>query len=87
MPISTINVVLLVFLLATYVDIYRRKKSEFTVALMIFSVVLLLYALSSNPIIHLAFGFRAFGLGPFAILPDLFTCLAVSILVYLSFKY
>lgn len=85
--ISTINVALLVFLLATYVDIYRRIRSEFTIALIVFSVVLLLYAISSNPLVHLAFGFRAFGLGPFAMLPDLFTCVAVSILVYLSFKY
>ncbi|MBO3754869.1 MAG: hypothetical protein FGF53_08370 [Candidatus Brockarchaeota archaeon] len=85
--ISTVNIVLLVFLLATYIDIYRRTKSDFTVGLMIFSIILLFYALSSNPFIHWIFGFRAFGLGPFAMLPDLFTCIALAVLVYLTFKY
>ena len=85
--ISTVNVALLAFLLATYIDIYRKIKSEFTIALMIFSALLLLYALSANSLVHRAFGFRAFGLGPFAMLSDLFTCIAASILVYLNFKY
>lgn len=85
--ISTINVALLVFLLSTYIDIYRKIKSEFAIALTIFSMILLLHALSSNPLLYGAFGFRAIGLGPFAMLPDLFTCIAVAILVYLSFKY
>ncbi|MBS7643454.1 hypothetical protein KEJ26_02575 [Candidatus Bathyarchaeota archaeon] len=85
--ISTINVALLMFLLSTYIDIYRKIKSEFAIALMIFSMILLLHALSSNPLLYGAFGFRAIGLGPFAMLPDLFTCIAITILVYLSFKY
>ena len=85
--VSTLNVALLIFLLAMYTDLYRKVKSEFTVALMVFSVVLLLYALAANPIVYRSFGFGAFGLGPFAILPDIFTCIAVSILIYLSFRY
>ena len=84
--ISTINVALLIFLLASYIDIYRRVKSEFTIGLIIFTMVLLLYALSSNPLVYGIFGFRAFGLGPFAMLPDFFTCIAVTILIYLNFK-
>jgi hypothetical protein len=35
----------------------------------------------------MAFGFYAFGLGPFAMLPDLFTCLALTVLLYLTFEY
>jgi hypothetical protein len=34
-----------------------------------------------------AFGFRPFGLGPFAMLPDLFTLGALAVLLYLSVKY
>jgi hypothetical protein len=34
-----------------------------------------------------AFGFRAFGLGPFAMLPDLFTCIALAILLYFTVQY
>jgi len=85
--ISTVNVAMLVFLFATYIDIYLKTKSEFTVGLMIFSIVLLMNAIASNPLVHLIFGFRAFGLGPFAMLPDLFTFAALVILLYMTIKY
>jgi len=85
--ISTINITLLIFLLILYIGIYRKTKSEFTIGLIIFSMVLLLNALASNPLVHWAFGFYAFGLGPFAMLPDLFTCIALAVLLYLTIKY
>jgi hypothetical protein len=84
--VSSVNVTLLVFLLVTYVLMYEKTQSEFTVGLVIFSLVLLFYALSSNPLVYLAFGFSAFGLGPFAMLPDLFTSIALGVLLYLTFK-
>jgi hypothetical protein len=84
--LSTINATLLVFLMITYIDIYKKLKSEFTVGLIIFSMILLLYALVSNPLMQNIFGFRAIGLGPFAMLPDLFTCLALAVLLYLTMK-
>ncbi|MEM3698091.1 MAG: hypothetical protein QXQ94_11485 [Candidatus Bathyarchaeia archaeon] len=85
--VSTINVTMLIFLLILYADIYRKTRSEFTIGLMIFSATLLLYALASNPIVISIFGFRIFGLGPFALLPDLFTFAALIVLLYLSVKY
>ena len=85
--ISTINAALLIFLLVMYIGIYRKTKSEFTIGLMIFSLVLLLHALASNPLMHWMFGFSAYGLGPFAMLPDLFTCIALAVLLYLTIKY
>ncbi|MCS7113925.1 MAG: hypothetical protein N0A00_00715 [Candidatus Bathyarchaeota archaeon] len=85
--ISTVNVTLLIFLLGVYADIYRKTRSEFTVGLTIFAATLLLYALTSNPIVIRAFGFMPFGLGPFALLPDLFTFMALVVLLYLSIKY
>jgi hypothetical protein len=85
--VSTINVAMLIFLLLTYISIYRRTRSEFTIGLMIFSAVFLLNALASNPIVIWAFGFRPFGLGPFALLPDFFTLVALAVLLYLSIKY
>jgi hypothetical protein len=85
--VSTINVTLLIFLLLTYINIYRKTRSEFTVGLIIFSGVFLLNALASNPFVMWVFGFRAFGLGPFAMLPDLFTLAALGVLLYLSIKY
>ena len=85
--ISTVNVTLLICLLITYIGIYKKAPSEFTIGLIIFSAVLLFNALTSNPLIHWFFGFYAFGLGPFAMLPDLFTCIALAVLLYLTFKY
>jgi hypothetical protein len=85
--VSTINVTLSLFLLITYISIYRKTRSEFTIGLVIFSAVFLLNALASSPIVIWAFGFRAFGLGPFAFLPDLFTLGALVVLLYLSVKY
>ena len=85
--VSTVNVTLLIFLLITYFDIYTKTKSEFTIGLIIFSMVLLLYAITTNPLVHWIFGFRAIGLGPFAMLPDVFTCLALAVLLYLTFRY
>ena len=85
--LSTVNVTLLLFLLVSYLDIYRKIKSEFTIGLIVFSLTLLFYALSSNPLVHWLFGFRGFGLGPFAMLPDLFTTVALTVLLYFTFKY
>ncbi|TRO50952.1 hypothetical protein E2P61_07460 [Candidatus Bathyarchaeota archaeon] len=85
--ISTVNVALIVFLLTTYIDIYRKTRSQFTFGLIIFSLALLLRTLTANPLFMWVFGFRAFGLGPFALLPDLFELAALSVLSYLSAKY
>jgi hypothetical protein len=85
--ISTVNMTLVTILMLIYIAIYRKTKSEFTVGLIIFSMILLLYTLTSNPMMHWTFGFRAFGLGPFAMLPDLFTCVALAVLLYLTVKY
>jgi len=84
--LSTINATLLIFLFSAYLSIYRKVKSDFTLGLMVFSIILLFYALSSNPLVQRIFGFRAFGLGPFAMLPNLFTCVALGLLVYLTFR-
>jgi hypothetical protein len=85
--LSTVNVALLIFLLTTYIDIYKKTRSQFTFGLIIFSLVFLLRTLTANPLFMWVFGFRAFGLGPFALLPDLFELVALSVLLYLSAKY
>jgi hypothetical protein len=84
--VSTINVTLLIFLLLTYLSIYIKTRSEFSIGLVIFSIVFLLNALASNPLVMWAFGFRPFGLGPFALLPDLFTFAALAVMLYLSIE-
>jgi len=82
--LSSINATLLILLLVTYIDMYRKIPSDFTFGLILFSLILLLYALSSNPLLQWLFGYRAFGLGPFAMLPDMFTTLALAVLLYLT---
>src|SRR3990172_13446360 len=67
--VSTINIATLVFLIATYVTIYSKTRSEFTIGLIIFALVFLMKDLAASPLVIGAFGFRASGLGPFALLP------------------
>jgi hypothetical protein len=85
--VSTINVTLLIFLIITYISIYRKTRSEFTIGLLIFSLAFFVRALTANPLVIAAFGFRPVGLGPFALLPDMFEFVALSTLLYLSLKY
>ena len=85
--VSTINIALLIVLVATYVSIYLKTKSEFTIGLLIFAVMFLVKDLASNPFVPGVFGFRLFGLGPFALLPDVFELIALSVLIYLSVEY
>lgn len=84
---STLNATVLVFLLVLYVGIYMKRKVDFTLWLTIFCSVLLLDALTSNPIIQWAFGFHPSGLGPFAMLPTIFASAALAILLYLTLTY
>jgi len=82
--ISTVNTILLLIVLVIYLEIYRKTESTFSLGLVIFAIALLLYSVTSNPFIHGFAGFRLSGLGPFTILPDIFTCIASAILLYLS---
>ncbi|MGO8806552.1 MAG: hypothetical protein ACLQO7_08130 [Candidatus Bathyarchaeia archaeon] len=85
--ISTINIALLVILIVIYVNIYVKTRSPFTIGLVIFAFVFLVRDLTSSPFITKIYGFRAYGLGPFAFLPSLFELVALSVLLYLSAKY
>jgi len=84
--VSTINIALLSFLILTYADIYRKTRSQFTIGLLIFSIVFLMKDFASNPMVIRASGYALSGLGPFALLPDLFEFAALSVLLYLSVK-
>jgi hypothetical protein len=85
--ISAVNITLLVVLIVTYASIYTKTRSEFTIGLLIFAIVFLMKDIASNPFVIGAFGFRLYGLGPFALLPDLFEFIALTVLLYLSVKY
>ena len=85
--ISTINVALLVILTVFYLNVYLKTHSTFTVGLIIFALVFLVKDLTSSPLLTSMLGYRAYGLGPFELLPGLFECFALSVLLYLSYKY
>ncbi len=81
---SCVNLALISLMLLTYANMYRELKSRFTLGLIVVMIVLLMYALTSSPLIHNLFGYYAYGLGPFVTIPDLFTTIALVVLIVLS---
>jgi hypothetical protein len=83
--LALINTGLLLYLIALYISIYRETKSNFSLCLVLFSATLLLYSITSNPILIWLNGFQEANiLNIFNFLPDIFTTLASAILIYLS---
>jgi hypothetical protein len=76
----------LLAILTIYGRIYAEIKSKITLGQILVMLALLAYAITSNPAVQLAFGFRAEGLGPFAMIPDFFTCIALGILLEMSLE-
>jgi len=84
--VSTLNMMLLVLLLVTSADIFRKTRSKFTFGLLILAAAFLVNVTTSNPLVIWAFGYHQMGLGPFALLPDLFELVVLCVLLYLSFE-
>jgi len=84
--ISSLNIALLVFLLITNADMFRKTRTKFTFGLLIFSTAFLVKDLASSPLLIQVFGYHQVGLGPFALLPDLFEFVVLVVLLYLSFE-
>ncbi len=85
--LSTVNIAILVFLIATYATLYSKTRSEFTIGLLIFASVFLMKDILSSPFVIGFFRFQIAGLGPFALIEPLLELLALSVLLYLSVKY
>jgi hypothetical protein len=83
--ISSINIVLYAYIAFFYIGLYRANKSKFTLSLVGLTIVLLVYSISSNPLI-LPFIWRTgpIWLGAFNFIPDIFATAAAIILIYLS---
>jgi len=82
--LASVNAFLLIVLSSIYWRVYRDTGLEFSLGLVIFSFALLFYSLVSNPLLVGVMGYRGSGLGPFAMLPDLFTCVASFTLLFIS---
>ena len=85
--LSTVNLVLLVVLLLLFLRVYFDTHSEFAIGLIIFTLAMMTYAITSNPWLQSGFGFRGSGLGPFTFFPDLFALIALVVLVFFAFRY
>lgn len=81
--ISTINSFLLIYLIYNYATIYSELKSNFSLGLIAMASALFAQSLTANPLLTQIFGFRGAGLGPFTIIPSIFTLIATIILIYL----
>lgn len=84
--LSFVNMALIFLMLCIYADLYRKLKSNFTAGLLLLIIVLLLNALTSNPLIFLRFGLPVVGRSFGFIFPDLFNTLALTVLFYLSLE-
>ena len=84
--ISVVNTILLVYLFANYLDMYRTTKSSFTLGLVFLSAALLSYSLFTNPVLlRITSGSGGLQIIQyFNFLPDLLTTMASTILIYLS---
>ena len=85
--LSTVNIAILSILTATYAVIYSKTRSQFTIGLLIFSVVFLIKDLTSSPFVIGLFLYNLSGLGPFALIEPLLELTALSVLMYLSIEY
>ena len=84
--VSFVNMALIFLMLSIYIDLYRKIKSNFTAGLLLLIIVLLMNALTSNPLLFLRFGFPVVGAGLGFIIPDLFSTIALTVLFYLSLE-
>jgi hypothetical protein len=83
--LSTVNLILYAYISAFYIRLYRENDSNFSLSLAGLSLVLLVYSISSNPLIlwYLGRTDRAW-LAAFDFIPDLFSTLAAIILISIS---
>lgn len=85
--VTTLNTIILLVLFWNYIAVFRDLPNRFTLSLMLFTLALLFYAVSSNPLLPIIMGFQhAATLGPFLFLPDIFASIAVIVLLYQSYS-
>ena len=83
--VTTFNFSLLVAMLWTYTSLYRELPNNYTRSLVLLCLALLLYAVTANPVVHLAAGFPGPpGNSPFVFIPHVFVGLAIVVLYYQS---
>jgi hypothetical protein len=84
--LTSLNIILLLGLTANYLKIYSSMKTPLSRSLLMFSTALLLYAVSSSPLIHVMLNFEIISIGPFTFLPDIFVTIATAIILRESYR-
>ncbi len=94
--VSAGNIVLLLVLLYSYIEIYKKIKSNFTLGLIIFTIALLLQSFSRAIMLLLIFEnplpphiypiiINLLGYNPiYVVIPDILEFMALSILLYFT---
>jgi hypothetical protein len=81
------NVILLLFLLVIYAKNYEQIKSKFALGLIVFVILLIVQAFTSNPFVAVLWGFRHLdALGLLRIVSEWFEFVALAVLLYISLK-
>lgn len=83
--ISALNIGLMLYIAVFYYQLYRENGSKFSLGLTALSLALLVYSVSSNPVL-ISYLRPSNGVwwGVFNFVPDVFTSVAAFIMVYLS---
>ncbi|MFO7794080.1 MAG: hypothetical protein R6V35_03850 [Candidatus Nanohaloarchaea archaeon] len=79
---TSFNIVMLGTLTYTYLSIYREVPTSMSRGFSMFSAALLLYAVTSSPVVHILSGFETISVGPFTYVPDMFVAIAASLIFY-----
>jgi hypothetical protein len=83
--LSSLNMVLYGYILYLYTQLYRETSSKFTLGLTLLSGALLVYSLTSNPMVLQLFrGSEPIWIGIFNFIPDIFASVAAFIMIYLT---
>ena len=74
------------FLIFTYLRDYFELKCKFTAGLLLAILSFMMFAITSNPIMHTAMGFKGPISGILSLLPLFFATLALAIMAWVSSK-
>ena len=83
--LSTAMILLSLYLLFTYLKDYLQLKSKFTLGLLIVVFSFMLFAISTNPALHIFLGVYG-SKGLFNMVPYVFATVALAVLVWISSK-
>lgn len=83
---TSFNTVLLAGLALNYLRIYNDMNTPLSRSLLIFSLALMLYALTSSPLVHVLTGFEVISVGPYTFIPDLFVSFATLVILRESYR-